>query len=294
MQPFSAADFDTEAIVCCLEDSLVACNNAENRADSQNLNLTAVRNLAKTLVAGILKARGETSSFRSQMAELEIDPSSSLLGKLVASSAEELGITSSNPTHDVTKDVASLVSAVGSAPQGSERDAAIDALKQYKQLHGDEELNNHLSEISGAFRAFILNQLSESIPEENSKAVNASSMSERIKNLRSKLNATEAVVQSAVDKVDDSHSFHDKNSGVRPPSPPKISTVASSSAGASSESASASVRAFRARLAAAQDRRVEVSSSAPSDDAPEPTDTAMSRAAALRARLQAVKGTLKD
>jgi hypothetical protein len=290
LQPFSSVSFDTEAIICCLEDSLVACEKVEQENKSGDTNVAACRILAKLLVTAILKARGETASMRCQMDELGIDPSSSALGRLLVSCASELGLSSSSPLRHMTKDVASLVSTVGSAPQGPERNAAIDALRCYKATHGDEELNDHLNEVSGAFRAFILEQLSESASKEATESTSASSMSERIKSLRSKLNATEAVVQSAVERVDsrDSHPVQTRpsmDSGIQRPSPSKLPVFSASSGTATG---SVSVRAFRERLAAAQEKR-SVENASPSDVIPQPTVTAGSRAATLRLRLQAVK-----
>ena len=46
IQPFASEDFDTEAIICCLDDALVACEKLIEET-SPDSNFTAVRNLAK-------------------------------------------------------------------------------------------------------------------------------------------------------------------------------------------------------------------------------------------------------
>jgi hypothetical protein len=206
LQPFSSACIDTEALICTLEDALVACERAEEDGKAEDA-IAASKHLAKILLLAILKARGEIASLRSEMDELGIDPGSSAIGKLVESCTTELGLSTSSPVRESPKDIvvssvsadfASLVSAVGSAPQGPEREAAIDMLRKYKATHGDAELNNRLAKVSYAFRAFVLEQLSENTANNQApEPSKASSMSERIKNLRSKINATEAVVQSA-------------------------------------------------------------------------------------------------
>lgn len=307
LQPFSSVSIDTEAVICTLEDALVACKKAEEAGIPEDA-IAASKHLANILLLAILKARGETASLRSQMDELGIDPGSSALGKLVESCATELGLSTSSPVRgysndvvvsSVSADVASLVSAVGSAPQGPEREAAIDELRKYKATHGDAELNNHLTEVSAAFRAFVLEQLSENTSNNQApEPSKASSMSERIKNLRSKLNATEAVVQSAVEKVPDTtardttviqeeSSF---GSGIPQPSPSKLPSLSAPSATTRpAGTKAASVRAFRDRLAAAQVKRTTGSEPESEGGIPQPTTTAGSRAAALRARLQAVK-----
>lgn len=278
LHPFSPSNVDTEAVICVLEDTLVACEQANQEQIPQDA-IAATKNLAKALVSAILKAHGETSMFRSQMDELQIDSESSSLGKMVALCASELGLSNihNSTTAPQTGDVAGLVSAVGGAAAGPERDAAVAALKQYKAVHGEEELNSHLEDVSAAFRAFILDQLSESTPNEVEES-SVNSMSERIKHLRSKLNATEAVVQTAVENAENGNaSSQEAFSSVVAPVPKSNNATA------------VSVRAFRERLVAAQEKRVAGHASEASETEQMAPTSAGSRAAALRARLQAVK-----
>lgn len=283
--PFLSPTMDIEAVLCCLEDALVACDKAEDSGNAEGA--ASTRNVAKLVVTAVLNSRGEASTLLDEMANLDIDPSASALGKLVSSVCTALGIDS-NPsrgssasTLPIQKDVALLVSAIGSSTQGSDRDQAIAALKHHTALHGDEELNNHLKDVSAAFRAFILEQLSEE--RQQASPTNSSSMSERIKSLRSKLNATEAAVQSVVSVENGGHQqtlgsgsdlsnrSHEDDSAQEAP-PPKPS-----------------VKAFRDRLAAAQERRDATTFATAEVTSPVPQTTAGNRAAALRARLQAVK-----
>lgn len=276
--PFASPSVDVEAIICFLEDALVACEKVDNGRISQDA-ISATTNLAKVLVNSILKARNETASILGQMEQLEINPESSALGRLVAVCASELGLTNraNHPFPSCSRDVSALVSAVGEAHIGPERDAAVAALRQYKAEYGDDDLNNHLNDVSSAFRAFILEQLSMSNPPSEEDKSSPVSMSERIKSLRSKLNSTDPVVQTVMDQSVEQESTvkgvatDDTTNNTRP-------LVASS----------ASVRAFRERLAAAHDKRT-ISSEIESKEVAEVTTTAGSRAAALRARLQAVK-----
>jgi hypothetical protein len=268
-----------------LEDSLDASNKAEAEHNKQE-GIAATRNLAKLVVSAMLKARGESANLLREMEELEIDPDSSALGQMVALCATELNIPATSITASQQPDIASLVSAVGSAQQGPAREEAVNALKQYKETYGDSELNNHLEDVSAAFRAFILDQLSE-IPRPLSPKNSNNSMSERIKNLRSKLNATEAVIQSTV------ISNPQSSSQTKPVSQQdEINSGASTASGSLVSSKECqvalpkpSVKAFRDRLAAAQEKRID----APDVLSPPAQTTAGSRAAALRARLQAVK-----
>lgn len=289
---FSASNLDMETVICCLEDTLVASDNAEAAGKLEGA--AATRNLASLIVSAILKARGEASSLKSEMRNLDIDPATSALGKFVASRSIDLGISSSSPprqssgcTNPAQKDVAVLVSALGSAAQGPDRDQAIAALKCHTANYGDEELNNHLEDVSAAFRAFILEQLSEETRQPSPS--NSNFISERIKSLRSKLNATEVVVQSAVSQ---SHLGHQEQKD----SEPNVSYPVMASSGTHEDVAAAmvatqkpSVKAFRDRLAAAQEKRDATASASAEVASPVPHTTAGGRAAALRARLQEVK-----
>jgi hypothetical protein len=283
-KPFSSATLDVEALLCCLEDALVACKKAGEDGLPEE-GIESCRHLAKVLVLALMKERGDASSLLMMMEELGIDTYSSSLGELMSSCAAELGYSYTKLAHAVDRDVSALVSAVGSARQGPERDLAVDALRQYTAAHGNEDLNTHLAEVSSAFRAFIVEQLgscgTQDVQETFTKTT-ASSMSERIKNLRSKIDATEAVVQSAVDPTESQMEV--KSTGIAKPSPSKLPNISASAP--DDEVPSATVRAFRQRLALANEKRTATASEP--EESTEPA-ASTSRAAALRARLQAVK-----
>jgi hypothetical protein len=289
--PFSSSVVDTEAVLCCLEDALVACDDAEQEGRYED-GVTASRNLVKVLIVAMLKARGTPTSILNELDELGINPVSSSLGNLVTSCAEELNLPTASPPRAAQRehpDVAALVAAVGRSQEGPERDAAVSALRSHKKTYGDDQLNAHLNDVSAAFRAFILEQLSENPAKPGGDTSKASSMSERIKNLRSKLNSTEAVVQPAVETADNEErvksvqaSSFAPRTGLPQPSPPKLKTTTS----AEPQPGTASVRAFRERLASAQVKRTTVGDET---EVVQPTVAVGGRAAALRARLQAVK-----
>ena len=282
-KPFSSASLDVEALLCCLEDSLVACQKVVDQGLPDD-GIEASQNLARVLVLALMRERGDASTLLLMMEELEIDTYASSLGALMSSCSAELGYSYTKPARGADRDVSALVSAVGSARDGPERDLAVDALRQYTDTHGNDGLNTHLAEVSSTFRAFILEQLdgsSSEKAEETSAKSTTSSMSERIKNLRSKITATEAVVQSAVDPMDGQF---ETNKALVKPAPPKPSNSATES---QDRAVPPSVRAFRERLALAQSKRT-LHPLEPEDDADPPPSNG-NRAAALRARLQAVK-----
>lgn len=299
---FSSDSMDIAAVLCCLEDTLAHCDEVESRSNSDET-VQSSRNQARVLITAILKARGGVDSIQSEMEDLGIDPQTSSLGVTLTSCASGMtfpGSVSPELSLSTSRDVASLVSALGSSQPGPEREEAIRALRRFKAEHGDDELNAHLQEVSAAFRQFVLEQLSEKPPTKVATASAASnSMSERIKSLRSKLNATEAVVQSAVDTAPrqpadiSAGNIPTLRSGIPGPSPSKIPIPSSKIAGfGSTPSDSApgpvTVKAFRERLAAAQEKR-SIANVADGSSMTQPAAPSGGRAAALRARLQAVK-----
>ncbi|OEU12196.1 ARM repeat-containing protein [Fragilariopsis cylindrus CCMP1102] len=292
--PFSPTNMDMETVLCCLEDTMDNCNKLEQLEGA-----VATKNIVKLIVIAILKARGESATMRKEMLDLEIDPNLSALGVLAESCATELGIVASGPPRKSSQnnDVASLVSAVVTATHGPNRNAAIDALKSYKETYGDEELKNHLEDVSPAFRSYLLKELSES-PRPPSPQTSSTAMSERIKSLRSKLTATEAAVAHAAPTYPHSSAHSEKQDPVDDEDEKVMSsntitttTTTTTNGSKSPPSKPTGMNAFRERLAAVQ-RGATVSTSSTEILSPTPkakAPTAGSRAAALRARLEAVK-----
>jgi len=272
-QPYESSEFDIESILCCLEDLLVVCAQPGEGTE-------ASRNLAVQLMTSMMKARGECFSLRSDMDELGIDSESSYLGKLLTSCAKDIGIYPGSPrgisTGVATRDVSALVSAVGGA-QGEEREKALSALRRYTKTYGNDDLMDHLEQVSDTFREYIFEQLYLKEVEKVPVATASESMSARIKNLRSKLNATESAVQPIVE-------------GRTAPNTQSVLPLSTHHTRNVSQDAAPTLRAFRARLVAAQEKRVPVPTISSAVEEPvTQSDSAGGRAAALRARLQKVK-----
>lgn len=340
--PFSPETVDVEAIICALEDMLVATAFApgapnRNRQDA----VETCSNMGRALMIPIVNSRGQggLAEVRAMMDELGINSRESKLGLLVTSCESELDYDYStnnvqvevkrissapaSPARKPSMNVASLVSELGSAPEGPERDAAVAALRRYNELHGKEELHDHLREVSEAFRAYIMEQLEESSsgperpPATSESNAQSLPMSERIRFLRSKLNATEAAVQSAVEPSDATSKptvqTNETASEVPQPTTPSrriqepstpsrrsATTEArstpsripklSSSSTAQSTQTSTTALSLRERLAAAQKNRAKAAAeSESSEDVLGSSTSAYGHAAALRARLQKVK-----
>ena len=222
---------------------------------------------------------------RDVMRRAGVDPLSSALGEVLLEYASVDGAHNATYQSDGrrTKGVPSLVSALGSAQSDDEKETALRALRDYIATHGDNELNAHLEQVSPAFRNFILEQLSERLvfetAEKDEYESTASTMAERLRNLRSRLHSNEAhsaaptseLVARSVSKIPEVNSS-------------SVIASSSQSVGTTSASSASSRQSLRERLAAAQENRKN------SAVQPEMTSTSGSaRAAALRARLQAVK-----
>lgn len=277
---------DMTSLVRALDSHFVECIEKEaGTSGFESDSIQSCRKMAVSLVESICKAIGGVAIME-EMNRAGLDPLLSPLGDVIKDSfpAEDpptAHIPAMRP-QTPSRGVASLVSALGSVQSQSERDTALRALKTYTAEYGDEDLNLHLEQVSPAFRNFILEQLSlQGTAEDEGESIGNSSMAERLRNLRSRLNAKEGHAAVAVSS---------STSRLVAPSPSRIveSTARSdSSADTGAVSlASANVpsrQSLRERLAAAQENRKN------SLIAPETSSTSGSRAAALRARLQAVK-----
>jgi len=295
-------------------------------------------NMGRSLLIPILNARGEggMEEIRALMDELGIDSRESKLALLVNSCESELDFSANevveekpvppapaSPARPPSMNIASLVSELGSAPEGPEREAAVASLRRYNELHGKAELHDHLREVSDAFRAFIMEQLevSSSSNLERSHGVGESSaqslpMKERIRFLRSKLSATEAAVQSAARPSDTvtkpAVQAQEKVAAApepttpsrkipQPTTPSRKPTAADArltpsripkpiSTATAPPARGGAALSLRERLAAAQKTRAKAAAeSEESEDALGRSTSAYGHAAALRARLEAVK-----
>ena len=232
------------------------------------------------------------------------------------------------------RDVASLVSALGSAPQGPSREEALDALREYTATNGEDELNEHLQHVSSPFRAFIEHQLQGDAPkpsmrraELHDRAVATGTMSARLKSLRSRLAATELAVQTAVDDVplpkpstpqsdvpnEEASAAHEpqyspaprRTSRLAQPTPSKLIKPSQSKLPSPSPFAPpAASLTLRERLAASQESRRLLNQKQSGDGSNQASSmspstssigaTAGMRSATLRARLEAAKQLQKN
>jgi hypothetical protein len=213
--PYIHGRIDMEALICSLEDALVASKDLDETYQLDKLDVC--EEMVASLLRSILSVHGDARSLRFQMEELGIDPQASSLGNVLLKCIEEAKLSDMPRPNEVdsdkgvatvlpvetlinvqpktpSKDVATLVSRLGRAPPGEERESALESIRAYKSAYGGDELDAHLQQLSGAFREFIVEQINrdpspqkQMLPIDNT----GSSVSERIRNLRSRLQASE-------------------------------------------------------------------------------------------------------
>lgn len=227
--PYVHGRIDMEALICSLED-ILACNENSIPSEAKDVSIDMI----KSLLQSILNVQGSAASVRGLMEELGIDPIASALGKLIiqcdGDRDDEAMVDSESVRQNATnivpmkmtpsKDVASLVSRLGCAPPGAEREAALASIRAYKLEYGDKELDTHLQQLSGPFRDFIVEQIYRD-PSPLKKQMTAmtgdnasstsDSVSDRIRSLRSRLQASElSSPQKTSGKVEEAVMKEDK------------------------------------------------------------------------------------
>lgn len=277
-EPFSLSSFDMEALLCSMEDTLNKCQPSDPSFS-----------MVQTLTAAILQEHGDPSVVRNLMVDLDIDRDSSALGKMIAEwegSGEASGglliDSSANATSQVrpqpktpSKDVAALVSRLGNAPEGEERAAALDAIKRFKQANGDADLRAHLQQLSGPFREFIEEQIGKTSPSK--LPAESGSVSERIRSLRSRLQAKGTLNGNNEEAEGVTTETASPSTSTKIPSPSRASSIPKASPSKLPQPGSRTTPTLRERL--------QQTSSTPTGN----ISTGTNRAAALRARLEAVK-----
>lgn len=220
-KPFSTDVVDMEALVCTMEDTLVACNGAP-----LGMAIDICKDMVKSLIQAIVKAHGgSTDILLGLLDDLGIDSGVSDLGKLVHNiydappAAQHLETIPLEPKAGPS--VAVLVNSFVSAREESERQKALEDLRVYKKEHGESDLKNHLEQVSPAFRAFLEEQLGALKDESPEKPVaeKTSSMSERLRNLRSRIAGSDLKVSTDTALIE----------GISAPSP--LASTGSSSVG---------------------------------------------------------------
>ena len=277
--------------------------------------LAPCHDMIHTLVLQLIKAKNAQDSMQELRNELMNNGlhQSTFTGRLVATCCTELGLTPiyrvetiSSKTDSRSYDpdyLSELIYAVGRAGDDDDRIASMDDLRDYLDAHKDIDIESHLSGVSAPFRKYILDQLrspvraitsagsrsmlsnmtsissqnmsSRSAGSDFSESNSQMSMSEKLRYLKSKINAAEATAQSAMgsNAITSSSSLgYVRSTNYSPP-------AASSSQGVSS---------LRQRLAAAT-RRANAKSPAKSHDLDDRPSSAMANTASLRARLELVR-----
>jgi len=188
------ANVDMEAIVCCMEDTLEGCKYSPS---------DACKEMVSNLLESILKVQKSASPLGAHMKTLGISTETSSLGLLLKSLAPVESAPpparSLSPTK-LERNVAELVDSLGNSREGPERDGALAALRRHQEEYGKGGLEEYLQEVSPAFRSFIEEQLASGATSPGNSE--KSSMSVKLRNLRSRLQATELTIQTAPEETE--------------------------------------------------------------------------------------------
>jgi hypothetical protein len=277
--------------------------------------LAPCHDMIHTLVLQLIKAKNSQDSMQELKHELGNNGlhHSTFTGRLVDSCCSELGLTpiydvESIPSKSESKSydpdyLSELIYAVGRAGDDDDRVASMDDLRDYLDAHQEIDVESHLSGVSASFRKYILDQLrspvrviasagshsvqsmgtlfssrnvsNRSAGSDFSESNSQMSMSEKLRYLKSKINAAEATAQSAMGSSSVASTSSTNNTHATNQSLP----MASSSQGVSS---------LRQRLAAATERANAKSPLKARDFDIHPS-SALANAASLRARLESVR-----
>ena len=260
------------------------------------------RNMCNNFMIELLKAKHAQNN----LSELKINLRKighireTFVGRLFTSCCNELGydeILSPQKTYDADQ-LSELIFAVGGAEEDGDREKALKDLRSFVDAYPGINLESHLSGLSVPFRKYILEQIksprkqpphqssrsllsnysSMSVPEKapsfrkmNSESNGENmSMSEKLRYLKSKINAAEETAQSVI---------HSGSNGDLPQPPTDRALSPTSN----------HISTLRQRLASASEKR---SSQVRSPEIQKNTGSepaAMGNAAILRARLETVR-----
>lgn len=193
---------DMEALICALEDTLVSKDSIQKHPSLVDDDVC--EEMVQSLLQSIISIHGDSSTLKLLMEELGISVDESALGKILLKCGSDdriLSTVSSDIGSDAvyntynpktpSKDIASLVARLGSAPAGEERESALESIRAYQREYGGGELEAHLQQLSGPFRDFISEQLHRSPSPQKQIHDAGNSVSDRLRNLRFRLQGSE-------------------------------------------------------------------------------------------------------
>jgi len=228
LQPFSENRLDIESLLCTLEDVLVDCNTLSaqrsNVNEFDNNKIKPCKNMGRAMMLHLLKAKskeGKSYDLKLMLDKLDLGNASSLFvsccHELGLDTAEEIE-TRKASADEVDEELSELIYAVGGAGEEGDRVRALNKLRDYMARNQTADLESHLSNLSAQFRLYILQQLkmplefdqlsgmgdsSKSVKNDSSEDSKAPSMAQRLKSIKSKINAAEATAQSIIIPGDD-------------------------------------------------------------------------------------------
>jgi hypothetical protein len=301
--PYNSSRVDVDLLVHSMESLLQRCKKAElGYAGDQQDQIRTCQKLVTDLVCSFLENSQGDGSLRKHLNCLGLNAGVSLLNDVITSCEKEIDLTSEpavfreirvepRPTNVSPLSTSQSMGpskdfvhhAYSHPPSASSPRLEQGNCEGHSHLHIGEPLSPRRTSIG------TKSSVEETYEARFSQISNRNNVSERLRQLRSRLQATELAVQTENSPPESKSHVASTNSITRQsrlsaPSPTRLSlpTPSRGRVPPSSSFSGSTTQSLRDRLVAAQDTR---------QGQPEPASvsSSMSRAAALRARLEAVK-----
>jgi hypothetical protein len=314
--PFSTVQFDMVSMFASLEDT---CSKGRSFLASGNFStdllnderMSPFSTMVESLIDHIVKTKHQGNKLHEindAFDQLEMrDDSFSKRMYSASCTKHQITEVKKQESSQNSEYLSELISAVGDANGEKSRAQAIDKLRNYLSLHPSIAIEPHLNDLSAPFQKYLIDQIKrDKYPStaESSRSMlsgfssralsmtdlsvdgsvddtNKQSVSEKLRSIKSKINAAEATANSVLQNAE---------SSLSPTSP--MSTRSSEYRMRRNESTNGSSSRLRERLAAANEKRGEngkVGGSPPTNNKGSFESSVYGNAAALRARLESVR-----
>jgi hypothetical protein len=274
--PYNIGVIDLDLLLRGMEGMLQACRKNEQYSTSTLEQIDVCKKMVTDLVCSFLEAHHGNISLQQRLVSLGFKPRSTLLETVISECEAEVDLTSDLKHDTPAENMTSSSNSVTSENRRAQLDPLGDCVPSTTHHVTRNDLKNDN----------IINPDCE----------NGKNMTARIQTLKSRVSASELVVQTVVDdkgqeRFDESPRTKDllsrvsssvKQSKLSAPSPSRISLPSAARSRVSPKLTGSSSQTLRDRLTASQETRRKVPESSV-------VSNSLSRAAALRARLEAVK-----
>jgi hypothetical protein len=291
--PYATGHFDVCLLLRTMESVLIRCQEVESDFIGEQLEqVSACRKMVTDFIYSFLENYQGEKSLNKYFREIGLDMKTSLLSDVIALCEKEFDLTDESAVVREIKverrptNVSPLSTTQSMGPAKDVGTMIQQISDKTDDTYDFTHRESHASPKLSSFTHEALNEV-ESSRHRVPIGSNRTDVSERLRQLRSRLQATEMSAQSEGSPSDRKNSESNvlsmpRQSRLSAPSPSRISQSIPSRPRSIVDSNVSTILSLRDRLAASQDTRQPLAETTS-------TSSSMSRAAALRARLEAVK-----